>query len=106
MLRARFQTINMVLRSFFFVLSKIPFVLILIFIGFYSFCINDQGLDLMAALVLKCIFNSPYEIFFILLLMLWANTIWNVSRVLLNSANLTLVIQKPVDGVTMIQMGK
>ena len=57
MLKRFFYYCLLYIRSFFFLLAKIPFVLIIILIGFYAFYINDQGLDMMASFSFMKIFH-------------------------------------------------
>jgi len=98
------MAIILAIRSFFFILGKLKFVLLLIAAGFIAFYINDQGQDMIAAFD-RMPFFHPYQFFFLCFLFIWANTVWNVSRVLLNSANLTSLIQKPAPSAT-ITLGK
>jgi len=98
------MAIILAIRSFFFILGKLKFVLLLIAAGFVAFYVNDQGQDMIAAFD-RMPFFHPYQFFFLFFLFIWANTAWNVSRVLLNSANLTSLIQKPAPAAT-ITLGK
>lgn len=100
----RLHSALMIPRAIFFVLGKIPAVLILLFVGFFAFYVNDQGLDLIASFANTRFWEDlPYKLFFILFLLLWANTVWNVSRVLLGSANLAQVMQRPATGVHILE---
>ncbi|MEP7164797.1 MAG: hypothetical protein ABI741_08885 [Ferruginibacter sp.] len=94
------------LRSFFFLLAKIPFVLIIMFIGFYAFYINDQGLDMMASFSFMKIFTHAYISYVVIFLFIWARTIWNVCRVLLGAANLKRLVEGEVDPSTVLPEGQ
>ena len=37
------------IRTIFFILTRVPFLLILIALGCFGFVLNDQGMDLMVA---------------------------------------------------------
>ena len=94
------------LRSFFFLLAKIPFVLIIMLIGFYAFYINDQGLDMMASFSFMKIFKDAYITYVVIFLFIWARTIWNVCRVLLGAANLKRLVEEEVDPSTVLSEGQ
>ncbi|WP_132053147.1 hypothetical protein [Pseudocnuella soli] len=105
--KPRFGTILLFIRSLFFILGKLSFVLFILFVGFFAFYINDQGLDLMAAFGANSFRDDyQYSTLFVFFLFIWANTIWNVSRVLLGSANLIKVIQHPVKGIQLTESGR
>ena len=93
-------------RSFFFLLAKIPFVLIIILIGFYAFFINDQGLDMMASFSFMKIFKDSYITYVVIFLFIWARTIWNVCRVLLGAANLKRLVEGEVHPSTVLAEGQ
>ena len=88
----------LVLRAFFFPLAKIPFVIIIIIIGAYALCVNDQGQDLMAAFTAKSIFGKDnlYLVLFILFLICWAISIWNVARILLTASNIKKLVEDEI----------
>ena len=88
--------ITLSIRIVLFPLTKIPFVLAIILLGFYALYINDQGQDLMAAFTAKNIFNSRYLFLFETFLLFWAIAIWNVSRILLTAANLSKLVEKQI----------
>ena len=102
MLKRLFYYCLLFLRSFFFLLAKIPFVLIIILIGFYAFYINDQGLDMMASFSFMKIFSNAYITYFVIFLFIWARTIWNACRVLLGAANLKRLVEDEVDPSTVL----
>lgn len=87
------------LRILFFPLSKITFVIIILLLGFYAICINDQGQDMMASFTATSILKPDnwYLRFFELFVLFWAISIWNVARVLLTAANLTSIIEAGID---------
>jgi hypothetical protein len=84
------------IRAILFPLAKIPFVLIIILLGFYALYINDQGQDLMATFTAKNILTSRYLFLFEVFLIFWAIAIWNVSRILLTAANLKKLVEKQI----------
>lgn len=84
------------IRAILFPLAKIPFVLVIILLGFYALYINDQGQDLMATFTAKNILTSRYLFLFELFLIFWAIAIWNVSRILLTAANLKKLVEKQI----------
>lgn len=88
----------LVLRTFFFPLSKLTFVMFILAIGCYAICINDQGKDMMAAFTAKNIFDydNLYLRLFELFILFWAIATWNVARVLLAAANLKSIIESQV----------
>ena len=88
----------LVLRALFFPLAKIPFVIIIILLGVYALCINDQGQDLMAAFTAKSIFRpgNLYLLLFILFLICWAVSIWNAARILLTAANIKKLVEDEI----------
>ena len=106
MLKRFFYYCLLYIRSFFFLLAKIPFVLIIILIGFYAFYINDQGLDMMASFSFMKIFINPYITYVVIFLFIWARTIWNVCRVLLGAANLKRLVENEVDPSTVLPEGQ
>jgi hypothetical protein len=59
------------IRGSFFILGRIPFLLILILAGAFAFSVNDQGLDLMIAFGKLDLFH-PYVLSFIALLIVWS----------------------------------
>ncbi len=83
------------IRVIFFVLGKIPFLLILIGVAVFGFVINDQGQDLMAAFGQLSLFH-PYVISFVGLLIVWAGVCWYVGRMVLGSANLRRIVDREV----------
>src|SRR5688572_19157277 len=83
-------------RAVLFPLSKIPFVIIIILLGYYALAINDQGQDLMAVFTAKSVWNDWYLRLFQLFLLCWAISIWNVARVLLTAANLKKLVEKEI----------
>ena len=83
-----------VLRCFFYVIGKIPFVLVIILFGFFAFLVNDQGLDMMASFAPAGDFW--YIFWIIVFLFFWAGAIWNVSRILLHTANLKKIVEEEV----------
>ncbi len=85
-------------RALFFPLAKIPFVIIIILLGVYALCINDQGQDLMAAFTAKNIFapGNLYLRLFILFLICWAVSIWNAARILLTAANIRKLVEDEI----------
>jgi hypothetical protein len=84
------------IRSILFPLYKIPFVIIMLLLGYYALCINDQGQDMMASFTAKSIFRNSYLALFDLFLVGWAISIWNVARVLLVAANLKGLVEKQI----------
>jgi len=88
----------LLIRSVFFPLSKIPFVIIIILAGYYALSINDQGQDLMAAFTAKTFFDTKnvYAILFVIFLICWAVSIWNVSRILLTAANIRKLVEDEI----------
>lgn len=84
------------IRVIFFVLGKLPFLLILIGVSIFGFVINDQGQDLMAAFGQLSLFH-PYVLSFIALLITWAGVCWYVARIILGSANLRRIVDREVD---------
>ena len=94
LLRIWLRKLARILRCFFYVLGKIPFVLVIILFGMYSFLINDQGLDMMASLAQGSDFW--YIAWIIIFLFFWAGAIWNVSRILLHTANLKKIVEEEV----------
>ncbi len=93
----------LILRALLFPLYKIPFVLVMIALGYYALCINDQGQDMMASFTAKSIFagikqGDFYLALFDLFLVCWAISIWNVSRVLLAAANFNRLVAKEIEG--------
>jgi hypothetical protein len=86
----------LVIRAILFPLAKIPFVLVIILLGFYALYINDQGQDLMATFTAKDILTSRYLFLFEVFLVFWAIAIWNVSRILLTAANLKKLVEKQI----------
>lgn len=85
------------IRAIIFPLTKIPFVIIIIAIGYYALSINDQGQDLMAAFTSRSILEPYwYLVLFYLFLMCWAISIWNVSRILLTTANLRKLVEEEI----------
>lgn len=93
------------IRSFFFLLAKISFVLIIIFVGVYAFYVNDQGLDMMAAFSFMTVLKDGYISLAILFFVIWAMTIWNVCRILLGAANLKRLVESEVDPATVLPDG-
>ncbi|MEP7374999.1 MAG: hypothetical protein ABI675_16500 [Chitinophagaceae bacterium] len=89
--------ILLVIRAILFPLSKIPFVIIIILLGYYALAINDQGQDLMAVFTAKSIWNDRYLIFFEVFLLCWAISIWNVARILLTAANLKKLVETEIN---------
>jgi hypothetical protein len=89
-----------VLRCFFYVLAKIPFILLIILLGFYAFLVNDQGLDMMASFAQGS--DSGYIFWTMAFLFFWAGAIWNVSRILLHTANLKKIVQEEVPKETVL----
>lgn len=83
-------------RAVLFPLSKIPFVIIIILLGYYALAINDQGQDLMAVFTAKSIWNDSYLQLFEIFLLCWAIAIWNVARVLLTAANLKKLVENEI----------
>jgi hypothetical protein len=85
-------------RALFFPLAKIPFIIIIIILGVYALCINDQGQDLMAAFTAKSIFGpgNLYLRLFILFLICWAVSIWNAARILLTAANIKKLVEDEI----------
>jgi hypothetical protein len=88
----------LVIRALFFPLAKIPFVIIIIVLGAYALCVNDQGQDLMAAFTAKSIFGKDnlYLLLFILFLICWAISIWNVARILLTASNIKKLVEDEI----------
>src|SRR5205085_3375556 len=84
-------------RAFLFPLSKIPFVIVIILLGYYALALNDQGQDLMAVFTSKSVWNDWYLRLFELFLLCWAISIWNVSRVLLTAANLKKLVETEIE---------
>ena len=84
-------------RAVLFPLFKIPFVIIIILLGYYALAINDQGQDLMAVFTAKSIWNDSYLQLFEIFLLCWAISIWNVARVLLTAANLKKLVETEID---------
>jgi len=84
------------IRAILFPLAKIPFVLVILLLGFYALYINDQGQDLMAAFTAKYVLDSKYLFLFECFLVFWAISIWNVSRILLTAANLGRLVEKRI----------
>lgn len=82
-----------VFRGIFFIMTKIPFLLVLIGIGYFAFAINDQGQDLMYAFGEKPV-DKSYFAGFLFLLFVWAGIIWYVARVTLTSANLGRIVKE------------
>lgn len=82
-------------RGIYFVISKVPFLLLLILTAIFGFVINDQGMDLMAAFGRLSLIH-PYVLSFIFLLMLWAGILWYVARIILTSANLQRIVDREV----------
>lgn len=81
------------IRGSFFILGKIPFLLILILVGAFAFGVNDQGMDLMIAFGKLDLFH-PYVLSFIGLLIVWSGVIWYVSRIALTTSTLGRIVQK------------
>lgn len=95
----------LVLRIIFFPLSKLSFVVFILFLGYYAICINDQGKDLMAAFTSKSIFDDAYLQLFELFILFWAIATWNVARILLAAANLKSIIESEVSPDRLEKMG-
>lgn len=90
-----FATPLMWIRVWFFIISRVPFLLILIACGFFGFVLNDQGMDLMVAFGMIKPWH-PYLLSFIALLMVWGGILWYVARIVLTSANLRRIVDKEV----------
>lgn len=86
----------LLIRGFFFPLAKIPFVIIILLVGFYALYLNDQGQDMMASFTAKSILRNSYLALFQIFLVAWAVSIWNVARILLTAANFQQSIQSQV----------
>lgn len=83
------------IRGSFFILGRIPFLLVLLFFGLFAFKVNDQGMDMMMAFGSLDLFH-PYVLAFIGLLVIWSGVIWYVSRIALTISNLGRIIEKRV----------
>jgi hypothetical protein len=81
------------IRGSFFILGRIPFLLILILAGAFAFSVNDQGLDLMIAFGKLDLFH-PYVLSFIALLIVWSGVIWYVSRIALTNSLLGRIVER------------
>lgn len=81
------------IRTIFFILTRVPFLLVLIVIGYFGFVLNDQGMDLMVAFGMVKLLH-PYVLSFIGLLIVWAGVLWYVARIILTSANLRRIVDK------------
>lgn len=92
-----FNLLLLGIRAVLFPLYKIPFVLIIILLGYYALAINDQGQDMMASFTAKSIFEKNYYLLlFEFFLLCWAISIWNVSRALLSAANLEKLVESEI----------
>ncbi|MET0463331.1 MAG: hypothetical protein ABW007_09255 [Chitinophagaceae bacterium] len=83
------------IRGSFFILGRIPFLLVLLFFGLFAFQVNDQGMDMMMAFGSMDLFH-PYVLAFIVLLMIWSGVIWYVSRIALTISNLGRIVERRV----------
>jgi hypothetical protein len=83
------------IRGSFFILGRIPFLLVLLFFGLFAFKVNDQGMDMMMAFGSMDLFH-PYVLAFIALLVVWSGVIWYVSRIALTISNLGRIIDRRV----------
>ncbi len=92
-----------ILRCVFYILGKIPFVLFIILFGWFGFAVNDQGLDMMASFALSD--NYWYLFWTIVYLFFWASAIWNVSRILLHTANLKKIVEEEVPKESILKKG-
>lgn len=81
------------IRTLFFILTRLPFLLILIVLGCFGFVLNDQGMDLMIAFGIIKPWH-PYVLSFIALLIVWGGVLWYVARIILTSANLRRIVDK------------
>jgi hypothetical protein len=86
----------LITRAILFPLYKIPFVIIIILLGYYALAINDQGQDMMASFTAQPIWKNNYLMLFELFLLCWAISIWNVSRALLSAANLQKLVESEI----------
>lgn len=87
------KTLWLWVRGVFFILSKIPFLIVLLVVGYFAFVINDQGKDLMITFgELKT--THPYILSFLALLLIWSGVVWYVARITLSSANLGRVVER------------
>lgn len=82
------------IRGIFFIMTKIPYLLVLIVLGAFAFVLNDQGTDLMIAFGTMDLF-SAYILAFFALLITWSSVLWYVGRTTLTSANLSRIIKEP-----------
>lgn len=92
-MRKFLQSAILWLRGVFFIMTKIPYLLVLLAIGAFAFIINDQGMDLMIAFDRLNLLH-PYVLSFLVLLIVWASVLWYVARTTLSSANLGRIIRK------------
>lgn len=81
------------IRGCFFILSRIPFLLVLLAFGAFAFMVNDQGLDMMMAFGLLDLFNA-YVLAFILLVIVWAGVTWYVARIALTTSMLGRIVER------------
>jgi hypothetical protein len=81
------------IRGSFFILGRIPFLLVLILAGAFAFAVNDQGLDLMIAFGKLDLFH-PYVLSFMALLIVWSGVIWYVSRIALTNSLLGRIVER------------
>ena len=87
------KTLWLWVRGVFFIMSKIPFLVVLLAVGYFAFVINDQGKDLMITFgELKT--THPYVLSFLALLIIWSGVVWYVARITLSSANLGRVVER------------
>ncbi|MFM9909957.1 MAG: hypothetical protein ACKVOW_11435 [Chitinophagaceae bacterium] len=83
------------IRGWFFITSRVPFLLIIIGFGCFGFILNDQGKDLMMAFRDISLFH-PYLLSFTFLLIIWSGILWYVARLVLTSANLRRIVDTEV----------
>ena len=94
-LKETFATPLMWTRCWFFILTRIPFLFLLLAMGCFGFILNDQGKDLMIAFG-KVSPLHPYLLSFVFLLIIWSGILWYVARIVLTSANLRRIVDKEV----------
>src|SRR6218665_1286096 len=83
------------IRGSFFILSRIPFLLVLLAFGAFAFMINDQGIDMMVAFGSLDLFH-PYVLAFMVLVIVWAGVTWYVSRIALTTSMLGRIVERRV----------
>ena len=83
------------IRGCFFILSRIPFLLVLLIFGAFAFIVNDQGMDMMMAFGALDLFH-PYVLAFIALLIIWSAVTWYVSRIALTTSMLGRIVERRV----------